>query len=236
VNRAGLIPWLIRGYARRRVRRGLDGVYARGLDQARDACAAGPMLVASNHVSWWDPMVLLLIEQALDVQGWGLMRADNLTRLPFFKHTGALPLDLENPRQAVRDLTNAAGVLDGPQKILWIFPQGEQRPMHLRPLGFKPGVSWLARKAGARVLPVSLHVAFDEQPVPRYFVDFGRPMAAAEVGERDGHLGLEAAVIRGLDELDHVGVDDLTALSASAAQNPERGLGARLLGAGATDG
>ena len=50
-------PWFLRvtrPYVRRRLSRGLDGFYADGVQEARETARRQPVILAANHVGWWD--------------------------------------------------------------------------------------------------------------------------------------------------------------------------------------
>ena len=131
---------IARGYARRRVARRLDGVWVSGLDEVRAALGGRPLIFAANHVAWWDVMLLLILDEALGGVGWAVMDAENLRKLPFFGWVGALPLDRSSPESSRHCLESSAALLDRPGRSIWIFPQGRQRPAHLRPLDLRPGL------------------------------------------------------------------------------------------------
>ncbi|MCH9667090.1 MAG: 1-acyl-sn-glycerol-3-phosphate acyltransferase [Actinomycetia bacterium] len=113
-----------RPYARHRVARGLDGLWVAGLDRARATLADRPVLFASNHVAWWDALLLALLDEALGGTGWAVMDAVNLGKLPFLGWVGALPLDRSSPERSRECLRNSAALLDRPGRGVWIFPQG----------------------------------------------------------------------------------------------------------------
>lgn len=179
-----------RGHVRRLARRGLDGVYVQGLDQARRHLREGPVLFAANHVSWWDGLMVVLMNEVLGASGRVLMNATRLRSHAFFAAFGAIPIG-DNPRQ---ELHAAAEHLAGPGRALWIFPQGRQRPEVLRPLGFLRGVATLSRLSGARVMPVALRYPMRESPNPTVIIRFGEPLSNGEPEP------LEAAVAAMLDE------------------------------------
>jgi hypothetical protein len=81
----------------------------------------------------------------------------------------------------------------------WIFPQGHQRPAHLRPLGLARGVGVLASGGDAAVVPVALSYAFREGPAPTICVSFRPPV---EVPRRGPPLALERAIEAGLERND----------------------------------
>jgi 1-acyl-sn-glycerol-3-phosphate acyltransferase len=185
---------LARWYARRRVASAFDGLFVEGLDAAREACRDRPLVVAMNHVSWWDPFVVVLLDCALGAESYCLMDRRNLDRMPFFGWIGAVPIHRDDPRQALADLKWASTLLDRPRRLVWIFPQGSQRPAHLRPLGLQRGVSILAAERDVDVLPVSLTYAYREAPQPSLAVSFGPPVRLTR-GRPDA---LEERMVAGL--------------------------------------
>lgn len=219
---------LAQRYARRRLARDLDGVRVRGLERAREASQDAPLILAANHVGWWDSFLVVAVDEGLGGEGHALMDAATLRSLPFFARLGALPF---SPVRARSGLREAAARLSAPGHSLWIFPQGAHRPPHLRPLAFGRGVELLARLApGVRVLPVALQYAWADQPGPGAWIDLGTPLPAADVAARGGARCLEAAVVRGLERIDAALEDhsaDFTELVAPRAQGA--GVGARLL-------
>lgn len=195
-------PWflaLARRYVRRTLRQKFDGVFISGLDEARAAIAARPMILAANHVCWWDAFVLVTLDEALGGGGHVVMDEQNLQRLPFFSALGAVPVTREGGARVRRHLERAAGLVKAPGSSLWFFPQGRQRAAHLRPLDFKPGLRVLARRSGADVLPVSLNYVWREAPVPTIVVTFHAPIPARS---DDLLEAVEHVVVGGLDAQD----------------------------------
>lgn len=225
-------PWVVglaRAYARRAAARRFDGVFVHGLDELIGLAKDGPILLAANHVCWWDAFALVLVDEALHGDGRVLMDEVNLDRLPFFKAIGALPVSTTGGARVRRQLQDAANTLSGPGCSLWIFPQGRQRAWHLRPLGFQPGLALLARRARVPVIPVSLAYPWRETPVPSIALRFGAPVAGDDV------RAVEAAVGAGLDAIDAaVDAKDESALGrvlvpSRQHRGAEDGVGARAL-------
>ncbi|MBM4281282.1 MAG: hypothetical protein FJ137_11175 [Deltaproteobacteria bacterium] len=238
-------PWflsLARGYARRAIARRFDGLFVDGLAEAARLVGQRPVLFCVNHVSWWDPFVLILLDEALGADSYALMDDVNLARLPFFRAVGALPIAVEGGAVARRQLDDAVRTLDRPERALWIFPQGRQRAAHLRPLGFKQGVRLIAaraQKAGAVIVPVALAFPWRQAPAPSVVVRFGAPVDPADTGGDELTAHVEARVAAMLDDIDaaidRAGGDRSArgpgqALVAPRVENAEHGLGARLLG------
>lgn len=223
-------PWfrtLARRYARRRICRGLDGLHVRGLAQTRDLLADSPVLLAANHVAWWDALLLLPLDEALGGGGRALMDQANLNRMPFFSWVGAIPLDRSSPIRSRDGLRTAAHHLSDPGSSLWIFPQGRQRPAWLRPLQLQRGVRLVASLSNAPIVPVSIQYGFREIDRPAAVVDFGPPLPA-----RSPLAKLEETICAGLDRIDRFfegETDDYRPLLSPPPRRSEDHLGTRLL-------
>jgi hypothetical protein len=188
-----------RRYVRRRLSAQFDGMLIEGIARTRGAVQLEPLIIAPNHVAWWDPLVALHLDALLGTESYCLMDEDNLQRYPFFGWVGALPLARGANRRTLAQMQAAAQLLRGPGSALWIFPQGRQRPAHLRPLAPASGVAWLSRASGARVIPLALDYQYREAPQPTILVSFGAPIAA---GARSLTTQLEQAWIAGLARID----------------------------------
>jgi 1-acyl-sn-glycerol-3-phosphate acyltransferase len=232
-------PWLLelaRRYVRRRIAHGLDGLRVHGLEAARAAARERPLILAANHVGWWDSLLVVALDHALGTEGYALMDADGMARVPYFARLGALPLDRSTPPRMRAGLRASAAVLDRPGRALWTFPQGRYRPAHLRPLGFHGGLSLLARLApAAGILPVSIAYPWGEQPAPAAAVRFGAVLDPRRGLDSDATAEAERAVAAGLDAIDaasDTGWRGWEVRIARKSQPPERGIGARMLGGG----
>ena len=190
------------GQARSRLRRTFGGVHIAGTAAARAAVVAGPVVVVSNHTAWWDPLLALYVStHVLGSDAYAMMDAGNLRRLPFFGRVGAFGVDLARPEDGAAAIRYAARLLDRPGRLVWIFPQGHERPVTERPLGFRPGSAEIARVARSPVLPVALRYEFGGRERPDVLVDLGvsLPPDRDVVRARAAH---EGAVTAGLDRLE----------------------------------
>jgi 1-acyl-sn-glycerol-3-phosphate acyltransferase len=183
--------WLAR-HAERRSRATFDSVVVAGARAVAQLARSRPILVVCNHSSWWDAMmVLVLSERVLRVDGHALMDAANLRRLRFFALCGGIGVDLHDPRDGARAIRHCARLLDRPGRVLWMFPQGAERPLH-EPLQFHPGSGHIARLApAAAVIPLALVYGFGAVQKPRAFAAFGPPIELATdvdavIAQRDG--------------------------------------------------
>jgi len=193
---------LFRYDARRRLRRAFSRGLVRGLSALRAQLERGPLIVALNHVAFWDGFVLSCLGGAAAADAYCLMDRANLERLSFLRFAGAVPVDASDARRARRDLEQAARLLDRPGRLLFVFPQGTQVPAHL-PLAFRTGVLALADCAGVPIVPAGLRYEFLQDPKPEVLVSIG--MAIEGGGLRsDRRRRLEQAVRGELDEIDRL--------------------------------
>ena len=221
-----------RRYVRWRISRTFDGLWVEGLDRTRRLARRDPLVFVSNHVAFWDPLVVVAIDEALGTEGYALMDAHNLGKLPFFRWVGAVPIDRTSPSSSRRGFKVGAALCQAPGRALWVFAQGRPRPAHLRPLDIKPGVRLLARLSEASVVPVALQYLFREGEQPGIFVSLGEPLSWETVASKDGPGAVEEAVAAGLARVDRFaehGEGSFEALIEPERRRIDEGLGARLL-------
>lgn len=112
----------------------------------------GPLIVASNHISNWDPLVV----GSLMTRPVHFMAKKELFDVPFLKsileHFGTISVDRGKPdRRAIRQALN---VLDS-KEVLGVFPEGTRsKPGKLRRA--KLGIVMIALRSKAPILPLGL--------------------------------------------------------------------------------
>jgi len=190
--------------AEKRLRRMFGVARMAGLDALRDALADdGSVLVVSNHTSWWDPIVAIwLCRRVLRVDAYAMMDAKNLRRLPFFAKVGAFGVDLDDPRDGARAMRYAVKLLRKPRRLVWIFAQGRETPITLRPLGFREGSAHIATLAPRAALAyVALRYEHGSAPEPSLWIS-ARVEPVAVRPARVATATLELDVTRELDRID----------------------------------
>ncbi len=190
------------GHAEGRMRATFASVEIAGVAKLRAALDAGPVVVVSNHTAWWDPLVILwLTNHLLRCDSYALMNAANLRRLPFFGLVGALGVDLTDPRDGALAMRHAVKLLGGARRAVWVFAQGDERPISLRPLGFLRGSAEVSRVAKRPAVPFAFRYEFGPDERPTLFIAVGEviPPSRDVAALRDAH---EAAVTALLDRLD----------------------------------
>jgi 1-acyl-sn-glycerol-3-phosphate acyltransferase len=196
---------LFAAYARRRIRSEFHAVRILGFERALPALRSSPVLAVSNHACWWDPLLLIwlanyYIPASTPCDGYALMDAKNLRRFPFFRRMGVFGVDLEDPLDRAAVLAYTQGLLDRTGRLVWIFPQGAERPV-TEALRFHRGAAVIAKGAGCPVVPVAIRPEFGRFDRPVLWLSFGWPLTPSDGGEADVRAQ-EEAVAALLNELE----------------------------------
>lgn len=149
---------------------------------------AGPVIVAANHISFFDTVVLMFSVPRRTFFVGKAEYMDSWTTRRLFPALGLIPIDRAAARKAMATLDIAASTLaDG--HALGIYPEGTRSRDGLLHKGHT-GVAQLAMMAGAPIVPVGLVGTDRIQPigtrVPRPFrkaeIRFGPPIDPASYG------------------------------------------------------
>lgn len=151
---------------------------------------SGPVILASNHLSFIDSVVIpvtaprkvVFLAKSDYFTGTGLRGS---AQRAWFEGLGMLPVDRDDPRAALASLDVALEVL-GRGEAFGLYPEGT-RSRDGRLYRGRTGVAHLALTAGAPVVPVGLVGTDRLQPVGsswprlvRVTVRFGEPIVAGE--------------------------------------------------------
>ena len=149
-----------RAWARMLLRIGGVRVTVEGLEKIDPN--AGYVFV-SNHASYMDTPVVL---SHIPAQ-FRFMAKDGLFRVPFLgshlKRAGHIPVPKDNPREAMRALTEAGKAIREKNISVLVFPEGGRSLDGLQP--FKEGAALIGIKAGVPIVPVALRGTFDILPM-----------------------------------------------------------------------
>jgi 1-acyl-sn-glycerol-3-phosphate acyltransferase len=159
--------------------------------RARDAHhlpASGPVILAANHVSFFDTVVLML---SVPRRTYFIGKAeymDSWTTRHLFPAFGLIPIERDAARQAMAALEVAADVLRRGD-VLAIYPEGTRSRDGLLHRGHT-GVAQLALMTGAPIVPIGLVGTDRIQPigarVPRPYrhaeIRFGAPLHPDDYG------------------------------------------------------
>lgn len=164
-----------------------------------------PVVVFSNHPSWWDPAFVIVLHPRLfpGRQGYGPIDAAMLSRYGFFRHIGMFGVEQDSPRGAALFLSTSRAILSDPRRMLWITAQGRFADPRERPLMLRSGIAHLmARMPEAVALPLALEYPFWSEKRPEALACFGAALDGRLGGDaRDWALRLETALTETADRL-----------------------------------
>lgn len=168
----------------------------------------GPLIVAANHVGWWDPLTMLTLHEAL-LSGRSMrapMDAEQLERFGLFRRLGVFGIDPDDPASLEKMREEmAAYFARADRPTLWITPQGRFADVR-EPIVVRPGVSRLAASTpGARVVAVSVEYCFWTDPKPEILVA-AREVVADRGSTTGWHRAIASAMADGAAELARLAV------------------------------
>jgi 1-acyl-sn-glycerol-3-phosphate acyltransferase len=154
-------------------------------------------IVYSNHPSWWDPALFIVLNTTLlgGRKGYGPMEAAQLERYAFMRRIGVFGVERGTRRGAAAFLRTSAAILADPESVLWITSEGTFADPRLRPVRLRPGTAHLmARHEGVLAIPLALEYPFWTERLPEALCRFGEPLQ----GERGSVASWQARLEEGL--------------------------------------
>ncbi len=142
---------------------------------------SSPALFIVNHSTWWDALVVFHFNQlVIKQESYVMMHEKGVKEFPFFRKIGAFSVNRENPKDIVRSMNYAKERLkDG--KTLWLFPQGDERHLEIRPLTFLPGALHIVKNTDIPIVPVCLYYTFTGERKPEVFIKLDEPILYSQL-------------------------------------------------------
>ncbi len=167
------------GVMRRRVRGAFHALRLAGAVPEPDKGAR--VIVYTNHPSWWDPAVFMVLGAALfpGRDSYGPMEAEALRRYAFMRRIGIFGVE-PGHRGAGEFLRVGAGLTADPRRMLWVTAEGAFTDPRVRPVRLRPGAAHLmARDEGLVALPLALEYPYWQESRPEALCRFGAPLSGA---------------------------------------------------------
>lgn len=138
-----------------------------------------PLVLYTNHASWWDPLVCLVLKAEFFPERAGFAPIDGamLDRYKMFRKLGFFGVEQGTRRGAVQFLRTAETILRDPNHLLAITPQSRFADVRERPVQFQSGLGHVAaRVEHALFVPLAMEFVFWEERLPEVLVRFGNPI------------------------------------------------------------
>ena len=98
------------------------------------------VLLLANHFSWWDGFLLYYINQKVFRKQFHVMVIEEtVQKVSFFKYMGAFSVN-KNTREILTSLDYAAKLLNDPENLVLIFPQGKLYSNFIDEVSFEKGL------------------------------------------------------------------------------------------------
>jgi 1-acyl-sn-glycerol-3-phosphate acyltransferase len=163
-----------------------------------------PVIVYSNHPSWWDPAMFIVLATLRfpERNGYGPMEASALEQYRFMRRIGIFGIKTDSISGAAAFLKISSGLLEDPKTMLWITAEGTFTDARTRPVRLRPGLAHLARRVpGAVIVPLALEYPFWDERTPEALCRFGTVMESGGGTVEDWNGRLEAALTDAMDLL-----------------------------------
>ncbi len=192
--------WILDALIRPSLRRSFCGLFLRG--GVPKIPSERPLLIVSNHMSWWDAFLILELQRVLRPGApiFTIALEETLRQHPFLGRVGLIPLNPSDSlsfRRVLKAVTERISSFSrsgskGPAPIIVFFPQGKIRPAWASPLGFRDGIALLARALPrGLILPLGMIIEPLNQKRPSVWLKCGEPLESDQIRSSDE---LEAAV------------------------------------------
>ena len=139
-----LIGWFFRHYINIILERSFQEIRFDDLtiDKAKS------VLLLANHFSWWDGFILYRLNQIRFCKKFHIMILEETVRkVSFMKYLGAFSIK-KNSRDVITSLNFAASLLNDPQNMVLIYPQGKLYSNFSDHINFEKGITKIVQLAG----------------------------------------------------------------------------------------
>jgi 1-acyl-sn-glycerol-3-phosphate acyltransferase len=151
-----------------------------------------PLILVSNHVSWWDGFFLSEIQRRLFPGRplYTFMLESELNRFPLFRKMGVVGIRHDQPSTLLRVFRT----LNKKRRVqadfcVSFFPQGQLYPQDSGTRGFKRGIQTLIRSLHpVQVVPVAIRIEPLRSPKPTAIIRAGSAILSDDHPVPDGLL------------------------------------------------
>jgi 1-acyl-sn-glycerol-3-phosphate acyltransferase len=132
------------------------------------------ILLLCNHFSWWDGFFAgHLTHTYLHRNFHIMMQEDHVKKRMFFNFLGGFSINRKS-KEVVKSLQYAAQLLDNPQNLVTIFPQGELISNHTEEINIERGIDYIVKKikGDCQIIYYSAFIEYFESLKPSVYFRF----------------------------------------------------------------
>lgn len=104
-----------------------------------------PVMLIGNHIGWWDGFWGMYLKLKIVKRKFHfMMQEDQLLRYLYFNYTGGFSIK-RNSREVIESLQYAASLLQNPDNMLLMYPQGKLQSLYCNTFLFEKGIERILR-------------------------------------------------------------------------------------------
>jgi len=110
-----------------------------------------PILLISNHISWWDGFWAMYLNlKILKRKFHFMMLEEQLQKFWFFNFTGGFSVN-KNSKSIIETLNYTSQLLENNENMVLIFPQGKIQSINNQEIKFEKGIDRILKKTNKKV-------------------------------------------------------------------------------------
>jgi 1-acyl-sn-glycerol-3-phosphate acyltransferase len=158
-----------------------------------------PVLLISNHISWWDGFWAMYLNlKLLHRKFYFMMLEDQLKKYSFFINTGGYSVK-KGSRSVIESLDYTVNILSDKRNMVLLFPQGRISSVYEQHIKFERGLERIMKEVQGRVQVIymaNLVEYFSEQKpsLHIYLMEFNKADCTMEDIEKEYNIFYSAAV------------------------------------------
>ncbi|HEX2921656.1 MAG TPA: lysophospholipid acyltransferase family protein [Bacteroidales bacterium] len=143
--------WFIYGFFRLYTNLSIRRSFHRVVISGEIADNGLPVLVLSNHTSWWDGFWIVYMNMKLFKRRFFFMMLESqLRKKMFFNHTGGYSV-LQGSRSILESIEYTIELLNDKENMVLLFPQGRIESIHNRNISFAKGIARISERLKGKV-------------------------------------------------------------------------------------
>ena len=146
-KRKSFIFWIFKWYVKRIVNKKFESIIFDKISLEREKS----VILIANHFSFWDSLILFWVnEQLFKKQAYVMDLEETMRKEKFLKYGGAFSIG-KKPEDIIASLNYAACLLNDPDNLVLMFPQGKLYSNFVEQVHFEKGVLNIIKKVNPDV-------------------------------------------------------------------------------------
>lgn len=154
-------------YSLRKITTNFENIYISGKYNETQK----PLLIISNHISWWDGFWIMYLNLKLLHRKFHFMMLEQqLQKHWYFQYSGGFSIN-KNSKSIIETLSYTVELLEDNNNLVLIFPQGKINSIYQNNIIFEKGIERILLKTNnIQVLNVANFIDFFSKPKPSLYI------------------------------------------------------------------